>query len=596
MKRLLLSTIFASLSIASFSNIVYVKLAATGNNDGTSWVDAYTNPITAITSASAGDSIFMSTLTIYTNSSIAIPTNVSIFGGFPETGNPTWTDRDWEANPVIFSGDFNQDDIFGNFSTRSDNATRVFTTNTMYEINGIIIANGGNNTGGTGCGLAQGGATSREGIIKNCVFKANYSTNGGALSGQGGAVRGVSLSINDTLIIENTLFVDNRALEGGAVYSQGTLIMDNCKVVQNRASRGAALCANNSLFDSHIVANNILFLENTQEAVVAAEGGAVLHIFTDFTNNGILSEFTNCSFVSNHATQGTLKADLLSIYGGGSSSFTDTYYLNCLFYSPNYNNSVHDVFNTSNVANYEFINCMTDLDSVDFCGSLIPGSNSDIDFNYVQTPIWAIEDNTTDYIYQLDCNSPGINEGDDMNYNGFSTDVQGNERSSGPSIDLGAFETPFTPVPVIVNSSGTLSTTISFDNYQWNLNGSPISGANNSTYTTTQDGDYTVTATNNNECVSAVFSNVITIGGGTGAELTTNSKINITLYPNPTNGEIFIQTTEKVNLIQISDMNGRLLLIATNADDLDLSTFENGIYLVQVETENGTFAERVIKR
>ena len=148
-------------------------------------------------------------------------------------------------------------------------------------------------------------------------------------------------------------------------------------------------------------------------------------------------------------------------------------------------------------------------------------------------------------------------------------------------------------------ASETITTTQTGSSYQWldcDNSNSIISGATSQSYTATANGSYACEITNGCKIDTTACVSITTISGGPGSAIAENSNINITLYPNPTNGEIFIQTTEKVNLIQISDMNGRLLLIATNADDLDLSTFENGIYLVQVETENGTFVQRMIKR
>lgn len=129
--------------------------------------------------------------------------------------------------------------------------------------------------------------------------------------------------------------------------------------------------------------------------------------------------------------------------------------------------------------------------------------------------------------------------------------------------------------------------------YQWldcDNGYAPISGATNQNYNPILNGNYSCEITLG--CAKDT-SNCFNISG-LGVE--SQNQINITLYPNPTSGEIFIQTAEKINQIQITDMNGRLLLKSENADEIGLSTFENGIYLLQIETENGTFVEHVIKR
>lgn len=596
MKRLITLLSLSAFSLVTYSNIIYVNLTSvSGNNDGTSWADAYTNPWTTITNASAGDSIFIAQGTFYSNTPTAIPAYVSIFGGFPMSGNPTWADRDWEMYPTIFSGDQGQNDVPGDFSSRVDNAVRVFTSDTKYEINGLIIENGGNDGGGTGCGLAQGGASSREGIIRNCIFRNNLSSNAGTLSGQGGALRGVSWSINDTLIIENTLFENNHALEGGAIYSQGTLILNNCKIVKNTASRGAAICANNSAFDAHIIANNNLFLMNNQSPVALYEGAAVLHIYTDFQSNDILTEFTNCSFISNHATTGSYKADIAAVYGGASSNFIDLTYINCLFNSPGFTAPTNENFSTGSNSYLNFYNCITDLDSSTFYGGISP-SISTSNFEYAQTYAWSIEDNSNEYIYQLDCNSPGIDQGENTYYFGPSTDLNGNPRFSGTYIDLGAFETQFFAAPIIINTAGTLSTSVTYDSYQWYLDGSAITGATNPTYTTTQDGDYYLVASFNNDCMISNTSNTVSVGSGTNGIQTKNIG-QLQLFPNPSNGIVTIQTDGIIQSIEVSTINGKVLYMANQTiNQLNLNSFENGIYLVKVETENGTFVSKLIKQ
>lgn len=69
----------------------------------------------------------------------------------------------------------------------------------------------------------------------------------------------------------------------------------------------------------------------------------------------------------------------------------------------------------------------------------------------------------------------------------------------------------------------------------------------------------------------------------------------VKLFPNPTNDKINIETKEKVALINVFSLEGKLLFETKNKD-INLTDYANGIYLLEVVLENGAIIkEKVIK-
>ncbi len=75
---------------------------------------------------------------------------------------------------------------------------------------------------------------------------------------------------------------------------------------------------------------------------------------------------------------------------------------------------------------------------------------------------------------------------------------------------------------------------------------------------------------------------------------TTNSSINLQIYPNPTSGMITIKNDAKQNsTIEIYTITGKLIF-TSNESEIDLSSYENGVYLFKVKDSQNTIY-KVIK-
>ena len=67
----------------------------------------------------------------------------------------------------------------------------------------------------------------------------------------------------------------------------------------------------------------------------------------------------------------------------------------------------------------------------------------------------------------------------------------------------------------------------------------------------------------------------------------------IQIYPNPTNGLVTINTTEKISIIKIYNLTGKLLFSTSNSF-FNLESLSSGIYFIHLQTENGDIYRRKI--
>lgn len=140
------------------------------------------------------------------------------------------------------------------------------------------------------------------------------------------------------------------------------------------------------------------------------------------------------------------------------------------------------------------------------------------------------------------------------------------------------------PNPVLTQTGGVLRTGTGFASYVWYLNGAVITGAATDTLRPAQSGNYTVKVTDNNGCsnTSSMFNfTYVGIGspGHTGEALT--------LYPNPTTGMVYLQTTADVMGTDVYAMDGRCVLRFGRTTKLDVSGLPEGIYTLRLYGKDG---------
>src|SRR6056297_194187 len=148
---------------AHAQTIIYVNQSATGSNDGTSWTDAYTDLQDALTTASAGDEVWVAAGTYKPASTLdrektfVIAQKFNLYGGFDGT-ETNRDERDWRANETILSGDI------GVVGDSTDNSYHV-----MYITYGGVTVSGFTITEGNAIGASNemgGGMLNTSGLIR----------------------------------------------------------------------------------------------------------------------------------------------------------------------------------------------------------------------------------------------------------------------------------------------------------------------------------------------------------------------------------------------------------------------------------------------
>jgi hypothetical protein len=145
---------------------------------------------------------------------------------------------------------------------------------------------------------------------------------------------------------------------------------------------------------------------------------------------------------------------------------------------------------------------------------------------------------------------------------------------------------------VIVVNGVVLSTTVPYTNYQWLYNNNIIAGAMASTYTMTQNGNYSVVV-NNGNCSDTSAVHVATDVTGIDELLAQQIKI----YPNPAKNKIYISAPERVDVAVVS-IEGKEIMTVKKASVITIDQLAKGIYFLHVTDKNGTLikVEKLVKQ
>jgi predicted outer membrane repeat protein len=461
-------------------NPIYVDVDATGARDGSDWSDALTSLRAALAWAGAGvtehgqqemeiwvaEGVYKPIAGGFREATFELHSSVAVYGGFAGS-EISRDDRNWVDNDTILSGDIKDQGV------NSDNSYHVVTGS---GVTGTAVLDGFTITGGN----------------------ANHADP--PLEWGGGMYL-----LNSNLTISNTIFISNRAIGGGGMFSNGGQpVLVDVEFSQNNAPvNGGGLHTYNG---SSPALTNVTFISNTAEV----GGGGMLNDHSSPTLTGITftgnhagwggglhnyyssPTLTGVTFSGNTATTGAggmrndrsnpkvtnaiIFGNTAASGGGMHNDYSNPVLTNVTFsgnaatgngggmFNQNYTPKLRNCILWGNAApsGPEIYNSAS---TPDIAYSDIRGSGGGGEGNIDDDPLFV--DQAAGGL-RLQLTSPAIDAGDNEvpGLSGILTDLGGNPRFAdvatvadtghgwAPIVDMGAYEAPLSPIYVNLEAEG----------------------------------------------------------------------------------------------------------------------------------------------
>ena len=75
-----------------------------------------------------------------------------------------------------------------------------------------------------------------------------------------------------------------------------------------------------------------------------------------------------------------------------------------------------------------------------------------------------------------------------------------------------------------------------------------------------------------------------------------NNDQEMAIYPNPTNGVLYVKSGSSVQKIELIDISGNTLISETSSNSIDLSNLPVGVYFLKVYTNDKVVSKKVVKQ
>lgn len=479
----------------------YVNHAATGDDDGSSWANAYTDIRDAFLTASPGREIWVAKGTYKrdgTNQDVVLgwsADNVKLYGGFNGT-ETSISQRNWANNPTILSGEIgsptNPNDNC--FSTLAGPIGTAANPITYALIDGFTVSDGRaiytTNTYETR--RYGGGFFSYDYVkktdIRNCTFTNNFA------DASGGAVSIAAYAVDKTVNFENCIFDNNTGKNASAMY------------ISSRSGN-----------DITVTVNNCLFTNNTTSSAASGTNQTTLIYLHVQTGGNLDVDIINSTFANNNNTYtGTNDVGTILAYSQSTSGTKNVNIDNCIFYG---NSSDDKLIKKHSSTAGDYTNIKVNNTISDVSSAITNYSETNV---LNQNPMFT--DPTNDD-YTLKNGSPAIDAGSTTGLNILASDLAGQKRIANGKIDLGCYES------------------------------------------------------------------------GSTSSINNLAKDQLKVYPNPTQGKITVENNHKIiQSIKVLNLTGAAVLEFTaNINTIDVSSLQQGVYILQVNYGNSVGYSQFIK-
>ncbi len=398
------------------------------------------------------------------------------------------------------------------------------------------------------------------GIYAENSLIINYSTisSNNASAGHGGGIYGIGNTRLISCTVEDNI-VSNGNFSGGGAYTETTFRLIS-STVKNNTSAGSSGGIHN-LGELTIISSTLH--DNTAAKAAGAIGNYGIALLNTSTVSGNSAGFSGGGIKNTGKTtliRSTIAFNESDSSGGGISSFDSLYFSNTIVGNNTAVAQGDEIFKASGAVVSEGYNLVRDIAQAGFTPNVgdILGTTATPE-DPLLDPLADNGGNTFTHIPR--CGSPAIDNGDTTD--APTSDQRDMPRVHGDNIDIGSVENQadailldavITDASAVGASDGSLQALIEGGTPPYFLDWSTgdsvytISGLAKGNYGLTVEDFYGCTAT-------AIFP----IDEPDGIFDIENA-IEISLFPNPANTSVFIQTnTDKISSISIFDLSGKMV-------------------------------------